>query len=107
MLGVLPLYKDLWKDRQAENLDTYKLWIKELIKTVDDLELLYEKNGDFEQFKDDFLVASKTYKEYRISVIRNPKLKKHSPDEILGVVDPKYRGQWYQLFRDQDLAEEI
>ena len=51
-------------------------------------------------FDEEFKAASKIYKDYRISVIRDPKNKKHSPNEILGDIDAKYRSKWYELFRD-------
>lgn len=107
MLGALPLKTQDWSSQQKTNQDTYQLWLKELTKTVDDLRQLYEKNGNVEKFEDEFKLASKTYREYRISVIRNPKMKRYSHDEILGNIDAKYRGDWFQLFKDQDLAEEI
>ena len=74
---------------------------------MEGLKSKYESNGDKELFDNEFKAASKIYRDYRIAVIRDPKSKKYSPDEILGDIGEKYRAQWYELFRDQDLMEEI
>jgi hypothetical protein len=48
------------------------------------------------------------YRDYRIKIIRDPKSKKHNPDEILGdSITHTYRAQWLELFKDQDQLEEI
>ena len=67
---------------------------------MDQVRVHYESNGDSELFDAEFKSASKIYKDYRISVIRDPKNKRHSPDEILGGIDANYRAKWYELFKD-------
>jgi hypothetical protein len=68
---------------------------------------IYEKDGDHETFEEEYKLAASIYKSHRIAEIRNPKMKKLNQDEIFEKISKKYRTVWYNLFRDQDMMEEI
>ena len=107
LLGVLSLDTGEWEDQQKQNLETYELWKRELITNINQVRQLYEKDGNQDSFDEEYKIASSIYKTHRIAEIRNPKMKKLNQDEIFEKISKQYRTVWYNLFRDQDMMEEI
>jgi hypothetical protein len=74
---------------------------------VDHVRDLYTKDGFADWFEDEYQLATQLYKAHRIAEIRHPEMKKLNQDEIFEKVQKKYRTVWYNLFRDNDMMEEI